>query len=432
MIKRFLPSSTRLTRRALLQGGAALAALSLLPGGRGRAAPELGLVELAPNPSGAFSRLFAFVPPGAAGKAGKPVGRLPDDLVGSGPVAGRRLRLFHFNDLHNNLDRPDRDRAAGDARAMAQMVARVRAARAESTDPVLFVTAGDSRTSYSGKDDPYGVYDRLLGSRTGEGFVTDPAYVAYSAAGLDAAAFGNHEFDHGARTLARGIRACAKFPLLSANLSGTRDVVAGRDFFPAAIGIVRGLRIGMIGLLPPVDRHFRKSGEAGLALALPVPTLEAWLPLVARYCDIVLILSHCGYGEDYGPARASDGWRFYIRQGDFPIARAAAKLTDKPVIVVGGHTHTTLNRDRLEEANLVSGVPVLQAGARGNWIGEVTATFRPKGGAEVTARLHGIRRRDDRVKKDDPLYARLEHAGDYDGEFQAAVLEPLRKRAGGR
>ncbi len=211
------------------------------------------------------------------------------------------------------------------------------------------------------------------------------------------------------------MRGAARFPLLAANLSGSCEIEVGRDYFPAAIGVAGGLRSGFLGLNTSMMKHYRKAADPGLSVAMPVATLTEVLPALAALCDVVVVLSYCGYGEDYGPPRASDGWRFYIRKGDIPLARAAARLADKPVVIVDGHTHTVLNKTGLEPENLIDGV----------------LTLRPERKTKFTARLHASKIRDDTLDKGDPDYAKAEHDGDFDRDFETRVIDPLQARIPG-
>lgn len=399
-----------LRRRTVLKTLGAALATGLLPG-TARAA-GLELVPLRPNPEGGFSELWGVsgYRPGDGAKLG---GAAAKRLAAQPAAAAGRLRIFHFNDMHNYMVSGRGE--ADETHAFSQMVKRVRAARAKAKpgEAVLFLSSGDDRTGTG--------LDRLLGDASGAGFVTDPAYVAYSAAGVDAGAIGNHEFDHGARTLRRGIRGHARFPLLAANLHGCRELEAGRDYFPAAIGIVGGLRVALLGLITPVAKHFRKADDPGLALASPVATAKELLPALAAHADMVLILSHCGYGEDFGPARKSDGWRFFIAEGDVTIARAIAGLTDKPVMILGGHTHTVLNSASLDRDTVVGGIPILQAGAHGKYLGEATLRLGA-GETRFAGRLHATRPGGEEG-------AHGERESDYDREFEARVIDPLQARA---
>lgn len=402
-----------LRRRSVLRGlGIAAAGLALRPSLAHAAAAEL--IPLKPNPEGRLTELYGLVGyvPGKGGAIG---GTVAKRLAEAPPPASKRLKVFHFNDMHNYLVHGAPPQ--GETHAMSQIVAKVRAAKAKAKadDALVFVSVGDDRTGTG--------LDKLLGDVTGAGFRVDPAYVAYSAAGVDVGALGNHEFDHGARTLRTGIRASAKFPLLSANIHGSRELEAGRDYFPAVIGVAGGLRIAFLGLTTPVTKHYRKAGDPGLAIASPVATARELLPGLARLADVVLILSHCGYGEEFGPPRKSDGWRFFIQEGDVSIAKAVAGLVDKPVAIVGGHTHTTLNAARLDPENLVGGIPILQAGAHGKYLGEATMTLKAGEDTRFSTRLHPIRPRDDTAA--DPDAAKTERDADFDREFERRVIDPL-------
>lgn len=408
-----------LRRRSVLRGlGIAAAGLALRSKPAHAAVAEL--IPLKPNPEGRITELYGLAGyrPGQGGAIG---GAVAKRLAGLAPPAAKRLKLFHFNDMHNYLVHGGAPH--GETHAMSQIVAKVRTAKAKAgpDDALLFVSVGDDRAGTG--------LDKLLGDITGTGFRTDPAYVAYSAAGVDVGALGNHEFDHGARTLRTGIRGSAKFPLLSANIHDSRELEAGRDYFPAAIGIVGGLRVAFLGLTTPVMKYFRKAGDPALKVASPVAVAKELLPNLAQLADVVLILSHCGYGEDFGPARKSDGWRFYIQEGDVSIAKAVAGLVDTPVVIVGGHTHTTLNAHRFDPDNLVGGVPILQAGAHGKYVGEATLTLEGGADTRFSARLHATRPRDDTVA--DPGAARTERDADFDAEFERRVIDPLQAQLHG-
>ncbi len=420
----------KLTRRQFVKMAAVSAAASfclpagfagLAAAGTAPAQPSApGMLRLVPgqaNPAGDLERLYLVM--GDAHSA--PVTAIDTagaDYPAAGLAAGRTvtLKLFHFNDLHNNLTIPHAKK--GDSHIFSQMYKQVAAARAAAgpDDAVLFVSAGDDHTG--------AVFDELVGwdEKT---FVMSPSYRIYSAGGLDLAVIGNHELDRGAAVLAKSIHADARFPLLSANLHGSRHL-AGTDYFPAAIGLVKGLRVGFIGLTTPVDTHTGEAADPGLAVAGTIRTVTNLLPALSKLCDVVVILSHSGFGEATGAAERN------IAEGDVAIAKAAARLTDKPLIIVGGHTHTALNTNGLTPDTLIEGVPIVQAGGKGQFLGEVTASLATEGSKPVmtgtAAALIALKQRDDRVKPDDPKYATLEHDGDFDRDFEATVIAPIMAR----
>ena len=45
-------------------------------------------------------------------------------------------------------------------------------------------------------------------------------------------------------------------------------------------------------------------------------------------------------------------------------------------LIVGAHTHNVLNEAGLSAANIVNGIPIVQAGKFGQFVGEVDITVR--------------------------------------------------------
>ncbi|VAV91056.1 5'-nucleotidase, partial [hydrothermal vent metagenome] len=355
------------------------------------------LVETPPNPHGGIDRLFVLQGEAVTG----PVTQIDgSDLLPETSGQGR-MRIFHFNDLHNHLTElsgPDKG-----THRFSQMVRRVRAAR-QMNDPVLFLSIGDDHTGT--------MLDELMGWQP-DAFQIDASYRAYSAAGVDASVLGNHEFDRGSAVLAKGIRADANFPLLSANAHASAHLTPGQDYAPAAIAVIGGLRVGLLGLTTAVETRVGQQGDPGLAVASPVLVLQNLLPALAPLVDVVLLMSHCGYGNGAHQSGKAAGVRD-IGEADFALAQAAAAITDKPMLILGAHTHTRLNENGLEPENIFDGIPIFQAGCNGQFLGEITLDVAP--GRPV-----------DRALTSACLYATIspDQPGDYDAEFEAAHIAPV-------
>ncbi|GHE03092.1 UshA protein [Defluviimonas sp. 20V17] len=324
----------------------------------------------APNPRGGLDALWLIDADPLAPAPAELLTATPDDMPGARRPVARRLRLLHVNDLHNHLaDLPE-----GPQR-MAEIAGHVARARAEAApdEAVLFLSAGDDHTG--------SIFDELLGWGA-EDFTLDPGYRALSAAGCDAAAIGNHEFDRGAAQLVRGIVADADFPVLSANVHGSAHLVPGQHFHAAALAEAKGLRIAIIGLTTRVETRVGQPSDPTLAVASPVEVLAKLLPLVAPLADVVVILSHCGYGGGNHASGKAVVARD-IGEADFALADTAAGLVDVPCVIVGAHTHTRLNETGVEAQNLRRGILIAQAEANGRFLGEITLTP----GAPPEARL---------------------------------------------
>ena len=84
----------------------------------------------------------------------------------------------------------------------------------------------------------------------------------------------------------------AAFPLLSANLVPA----AGTDvpgIYPAALFVVKGIRVGVIGLTTPAEIKHVSPGE--FTITDPVIAAGNLLPALRPLCDVLIVLSHLGY-----------------------------------------------------------------------------------------------------------------------------------------
>ncbi|WP_319530099.1 5'-nucleotidase C-terminal domain-containing protein [uncultured Cohaesibacter sp.] len=419
-------ASASLTRRGLLLGGAAIAAtagISPFLTFRANAAPsvgELALVPSTPNPLGTIDKLFLLKGDPLAAPIKTIVAEDGSEVPAAVLEDGERrvLRVLHFNDMHNHIT--DLHGKKGDTHRLAQMVKMVKDAKAAAAEneAVLFVSAGDDHTG--------SVFDELMGWSP-EDFVADAGYRSYSAAGVDIAALGNHEFDRGAALLKKGKDVDAKFPLLSANVHSSAHMKRDEDYTAAAVADIKGLRVGLIGLTTNIDTRVGQPEDPTLAVERPVTALENVLPAVASISDVVVILSHCGYGiGKHASGKAATERE--IGDGDFSIAKIAAKLTDKPVVVVGGHTHTELNTDGIDQDNMMDGVLITQAKANGAFLGDIAMSIAAGQGRKEwysSVSLHPIKASDIRVKADDEKYASLQQEGDWDAAFEDRVVAPL-------
>ncbi|MBK1721939.1 multifunctional 2',3'-cyclic-nucleotide 2'-phosphodiesterase/5'-nucleotidase/3'-nucleotidase [Thiocystis violacea] len=239
---------------------------------------------------------------------------------------GDQLTLLHFNDLHGQLA-PISGAVDGQAGGIARIARRVADVRAEDPDrPVLLLFAGDL----------------LQGTLTSSLFMGQPDVLLLERMGLDAAALGNHEFDDGQDNFRR-LAELASFPFLSANVQARprplpvqSHLMLGGDAEPA---------IAVLGLTTAellTTTHPRNT--QGLRAESPVAVASALVPRLRAHADLVVVLSHLGLAADRR------------------LAREVAGID----VIVGGHDHKALRAPVVE-----SGVSILQAGARGQWLGRM-------------------------------------------------------------
>jgi 2',3'-cyclic-nucleotide 2'-phosphodiesterase (5'-nucleotidase family) len=269
------------------------------------------------------------------------------------------LCLLHCNDLHGHISHitTHGERPIFSQAVFSRMVWRLRELRQHfRSDPnaaVVFLSAGDDLMGI--------ILGELLGDDL-ESYVVHAGYHLYSAAGLDAGVLGNHELDLGPDMLVHALRRDARFPMLSANLAGCRQLDG--VVYPAAILVVKGLRVGIAGLT--TRGQVKRSSNLSRCMADPLQTASNLIPALRPLCDILIMLSHLGHSLVDCSATVLDG-------GDVELAQSLPRGSID--LIVGGHTHHALNQNGLSITNIVNGVPIVQAGAQGQFLGQVDITI---------------------------------------------------------
>lgn len=226
-------------------------------------------------------------------------------LMASMSLNAQDLTILHVNDTHSHID-PQRSgdyKGRGGVIEQAAYIDSVRCADGKRN--VLLVHAGDFSQGTS--------YFTELGGNI--------EIDVLNALRFDVVTLGNHEFDNGIEELSRRLK----------NLEA-EVVCANYDFEGTALdGLVKpytiirrgGKKIGIIGLLTDIMEVVDADIARMLTYQEPsqvVNRLSGYLK-EEKDCDMVICLSHLGYGEDKELAAS-------IRNVD---------------IIVGGHSHTLLD-----------------------------------------------------------------------------------------
>ena len=318
----------------------------------------LHLLQGQPNPNGApDAALYLLAGDATAGPIteiipARGVQMPPSHLPLDRPV---RIKLLHFNDFHSHISSFT---AQGDVPIFSRMAFWLRGTCARYADDpqvaVLSATVGDE----SGGS----IFDALLGSAP-ESYQVHAGYRLYSEVGIDVGALGNHDLDRGVALLAHAIRQDVRFPVLAANVTGSQELAA--CCFPAAIFVVRGVRVGFIGLLTPAQ--IRPEPNSERRVTDPVAAALNLIPAVRPLCDVLIILSHLGYSLNQHSAAVHTA-------GDVELARSLP--AGSVHLIVGAHTHHVLNEGGLSASNIVNSIPIVQAGKFGQFVGEVDITVQ--------------------------------------------------------
>lgn len=215
------------------------------------------------------------------------------------------LTILHFNDTHSHID-PQRSgdyKGRGGVIEQAAYIDSVRCA--EGKRNVLLVHAGDFSQGSS--------YFTELGGNI--------EIDVLNALKFDVVTLGNHEFDNGLDELTRRLKnlkadvVCANYNFDGTPLEGLVE--------PYTIIRRGGKKIGFIGLLTDIMEVV----DADIAKVLTYQDPAEVVNRLAGYlkedkdCDMVVCLSHLGYGEDKDLTGS-------VRNVD---------------LIIGGHSHTLLD-----------------------------------------------------------------------------------------
>ncbi len=226
-------------------------------------------------------------------------------VMASMSLNAQDLTILHVNDTHSHID-PQRSgdyKGRGGAIEQAAYIDSVRCADGKRN--VLLVHAGDFSQGTS--------YFTELGGNI--------EIDVLNALGFDVVTLGNHEFDNGLDELARRLKSL-KADVVCANYNFDGTALSGL-VKPYTIIRRGGKKIGFIGLLTDIMEVVDRNIAKALTYQEPaevVNTLASYLK-DEKNCDMVICLSHLGFGEDKDLAAS-------VRNVD---------------LIVGGHSHTLLD-----------------------------------------------------------------------------------------
>lgn len=280
------------------------------------------------------------------GVAGGLAAGMPGLTLGCQSSKDRLLTVLHTNDVHSHIDPfPPTHGAYPNLGGAARRASLIRTVREENPNTLL-LDAGDifQGTPY------FNFYGGELEFRI------------MSRMGYDAATLGNHDFDNGLDGFLAQLP-YADFPFVSANYDFSNTVLDG-FVKPYTVFRKNGLRIGVFGL------GIRLEGLVDPNLYRETQYLDPYEKALdaarqlreTEQCDLVICLSHLGY-RYRDPERPSDV--------------NLALQTEGIDLIIGGHTHTFM--EKAEQFTNRAGAPVVvnQVGCYGINLGRVDFTFQP-------------------------------------------------------
>ena len=271
-------------------------------------------------------------------------------LHSCGSQTKKHITILHTNDVHSHIDAFPNDHADFPGLGgLARRAGLVNSIRKENPHTLLF-DAGDI---FQGTP-----YFNFYGGEL--------EFKLMSMLNYDATTIGNHDFDNGVDGLLAQMP-YAKFNFLSANYDFTNTDLNGFTQ-PYKIYEKDGVKIGVYGLGIQLEGLVTKKLYKETQYLDPfemATDMETKLKEVEK-CDLVICLSHLGY--EYDIAEKPD---------DLKLAKKT-KYTD---LIIGGHTHTFLEKPTIVSNATGREVLVNQVGCFGVNLGRIDFYFDNTGNA---------------------------------------------------
>ena len=235
------------------------------------------------------------------------------------------LRMFYTNDTHGTYLPRSYSTANGKLHLggyseLDYILTRQR----QEVKRSLYVDAGDEQTG------------SIFSSLTYNGAIGGAVNEVFNLLQLDAACYGNHEFDQSySNTMA--LTKIAKYPFISTNLE---DKKSGKPLTGVPYTIIKrdSLRIGVLGLtLLELPEKVKATNVRTIDILPYKAAIDKYITELDQATDLIVVLTHMGVEAD---------------------SLLALSLDNRIDIIVGGHSHTIL-----EEPLVVNNILILQTGA---------------------------------------------------------------------
>jgi 5'-nucleotidase len=253
----------------------------------------------------------------------------------------KQLTILHTNDVHSYIDPfpADHPRNANMG-GVARRAALIETIRKENPN-VLLLDAGDI---FQGT--PYFNY-----------YGGELEFKLMSMMRYDASTIGNHDFDNGVDGL-RAQMPHATFEFISANYDFKNTSMDG-FVKPYKIFNKNGIKVGVFGLGIELDGLVDKAMYKETVYHNPVETAQDMTRILKKEqkCDLVICLSHLGYKYKDEPNKICD--------------LKLAELTQDIDLIIGGHTHTFLDKPTVLKNLAGKEVLVNQVGCYGINLGRI-------------------------------------------------------------
>lgn len=257
----------------------------------------------------------------------------------------KHITILHTNDVHSHIDPFPADHPRnpnmGGAGRRAALIESIR----QENPNILLLDAGDI---FQGT--PYFNY-----------YGGEIEFKLMSMMKYDIATMGNHDFDNGIDGFLAQLPH-ANFDFVSANYD-FKNTVLDTLVKPYKIVIKDGIKIGVFGLGIELEGLVDKKAYKETVYKNPIETAQEMTKILKKKerCDLVICLSHLGYKYKNEKDKISD-----------VILATQTKDID---LIIGGHTHTFLDKPTILKNLNGEDVLVNQVGCYGINLGRIDFYF---------------------------------------------------------
>ena len=258
-----------------------------------------------------------------------------------------KITILHTNDVHSRIDPfPENDPKYPGMGGVARRAALIKKIR-NAEKNVLLLDAGDI---FQGTP-----YFNMYGG--------EPELLLMSKMGYDAATIGNHDFDNGIEGLSNRLPDM-NFPFLNSNYNFTDTPLLNKTL-PYRIFKKGGVKIGVFGLGIELKGLVDTKLFGNTMYEDPLIHAGQTSSLLRNdfKCDLIICLSHLGY--KYNDKKISD--------------EILAQHSTDIDLIIGGHTHTFLDKPVSYLNKNGKEILVAQVGWAGIRLGRIDYFFDTKG-----------------------------------------------------
>ncbi len=254
-----------------------------------------------------------------------------------------QLTILHTNDMHSRIEAfPSSHSKYPNQGGLISVGRKINQIRTE-VENVLLLDAGDI----------------FQGTPYFNEFGGELEFKLMSQLKYDCATMGNHDFDNGLEGFDKMLPH-ANFPFVTSNYNFDNTILKGKTK-PHQIFHKNGLKIGVFGVGVALEGLVNKSNYGETIYLDPIKKANECASLLKNdeKCDLVICLSHLGYS--YKGTKVCD--------------KDLAKNTENIDLIIGGHTHTFLDKAETYMNKSNKKVLVNQAGWSALSLGRVDFFF---------------------------------------------------------